>query len=236
MLLRSWIPSSVKLQVRIWRRNVRDLQRGIFFQIKHAHRPAPFAHTLSLSQKILSTETLEAKCHNLHLATQKMHLLVIESCDVFSFWKIVGKPDAQNGFQKSRNLIQGRLATDYGGGLCQLSGIIYHLALMADLEIIERHPHSIDLYHQAERYSPLGADATVVYGYKDLRIRNPFSFPIQFSFEMTESSLLARLHTPFSIPENSINFVVEYKNARLVAVTTTSNGNFLASSSYKIIL
>jgi len=63
------------------------------------------------------------------------------------------------------------LALDYGGGLCQLSGIIYHAVLEAGLEILERHPHSLDIYTATTRYTPLGSDAAVVYGHKDLRFK-----------------------------------------------------------------
>jgi vancomycin resistance protein VanW len=33
-----------------------------------------------------------------------------------------------------------------GGGLCQLSGIVYEAGLRAGLDPAERHPHSRDLY------------------------------------------------------------------------------------------
>jgi vancomycin resistance protein VanW len=75
--------------------------------------------------------------------------------------------------------------------LCQLSSIIYHTALRTGLDILERHPHSCDLYwgHDEQRYTPLGSDATVAYGYKDLRVRNPFSHPITLWVEIRTDGL-----------------------------------------------
>ena len=55
-----------------------------------------------------------------------------------------------------------------------MSGLIYYVSLMAGLEVLERHPHSRDIYDDQTRYAPLGADATVAYGFKDLRVLNLF--------------------------------------------------------------
>ncbi len=45
--------------------------------------------------------------------------------------------------------------------------------MKADLEIVERHPHSVP-----SDYAPIGLDATIVYGSRDLRIKNNTDFPI----------------------------------------------------------
>ena len=84
---------------------------------------------------------------------------------------------------------------DYGGGLCQLAGIVYHLALIAGLTVRERHNHSVDIYAEDERFAPLGSDATVVYGYKDLRIQNNYDFPIRFGFTLDDRSLSCSLES-----------------------------------------
>jgi hypothetical protein len=61
------------------------------------------------------------------------------------------------------------------------------------LKIVERHQHSVDIYTEENRYTPLGTDATVVFGYKDLRIRNPYHFPIQFWFSVEENHFIGEL-------------------------------------------
>ena len=83
-------------------------------------------------------------------------------------------------FLPGRSLLAGQVGPDYRGGLCQLSGRIYYASLMAGLEIPERHPHSRDIYDDQTRYAPLGADATVAYAFKDLRVLNNLPFPVCF--------------------------------------------------------
>lgn len=89
---------------------------------------------------------------------------------------------------------------DVGGGVCQVSGLIYHVSLLAGLVIEERHNHSIDLYTDETRFSPLGLDATVVFGYKDLRIQNKYSFPIKFEFLIADHTIEIKLISSEEIP------------------------------------
>ena len=122
---------------------------------------AAFPARVRLEQPILATDYVEAKVHNINLALKRVNDLPIPPGAIFSFWRVMGRPTAARGFMPGRSLLAGRLRPDYGGGLCQLSGLIYYASLMAGLEVLERHPHSRDIYHDDTRYAPLGADATV---------------------------------------------------------------------------
>ena len=150
-----------------------------------AERAASFPARLSLEQPILPTDYVEAKIHNITLALKRMNNLPVAPGAIFSFWHVVGRPTSARGFVPGRSLLAGQLRPDFGGGLCQLSGLIYY----AGLEILERHPHSRDIYDNHTRYAPLGADATVAYGFKDLRVLNSFPFPVCFRAKVTPVQL-----------------------------------------------
>jgi vancomycin resistance protein VanW len=47
---------------------------------------------------------------------------------------------------------------------------LYNAALLANLPIVERYNHSI--YGEATEYVPLGQDAAIFYGFKNLRFKN----------------------------------------------------------------
>ena len=53
------------------------------------------------------------------------------------------------------------------GGMCQVSSTLYNVALLANLEITERHPHS-----RRVSYVPLDKDATIFYPDLDLKFIN----------------------------------------------------------------
>lgn len=166
-----------------------------------------FPSRLNLEQPILPSEYVEAKIHNLKLAIARVENVTVPSGWIFSFWHMVGRPTQARGFQPGRSLLGGRIQPDYGGGLCQLSGILYHLSLRAGLTILERHPHSRDIYSEAERYAPLGSDATVAYGFKDLRVLNNLSAAICFRVSIRPEELSARLCSLEPIQTRIVEFV-----------------------------
>ncbi len=95
---------------------------------------------------------------------------------------------------------------DYGGGLCQLSGLLYYVSIVAGFEIIERHAHSRDIYDDNTRYAPLGSDATVAYGFKDLRVLNTTSSPICFRVWVSQEMVRCDLCSPGTIESSTIEF------------------------------
>jgi vancomycin resistance protein VanW len=176
----------------------------------------------------------ENKIHNLKLAAEKIERLLIEKDEIFSFWKAVGFPDKKNGYSKGRNLVEGQLAVEYGGGLCQLSGMIYILSLRAGFSIIERHAHSLDIYTEQERFTPLGADATVAYAYKDLRVMNPGPFAVKFRFDICGNEIKAYLCGPQKICEQVIRFETKIEDS-YKEVFTYREGSLLNTSTYGIL-
>ena len=66
-----------------------------------------------------------------------------------------------------------KLADEPGGGNCQSSSTLYAAVIRADLEIVERLPHSFP-----STYIEVGQDATVNYPYADFKFRNNKDTPI----------------------------------------------------------
>lgn len=187
---------------------------------------------LSLTQPLRPTATFQNKLDNIRLACERIGPVVVLPGQIFSFWHIVGPPVRGRGFKVSRNIVGGRLSEAVGGGLCQVSGILYHMALLAGLEIGERHPHSVDIYREEERHTPLGADATVVYGYKDLRFSNNRPHPLRFRFEINENRLVCHLLANKPVDACAIEFERESLDG-LEQVTTRRNGTPVAVSRYR---
>lgn len=127
----------------------------------------------------------ENKIHNIELAISRFDPPVLQPGQVFSFWDIALAPTAENGYREGAMFINRQVRTSLGGGLCQLSGLIYNLALLSGCEIVERYNHSIDAYGE-ERYIPLGRDSTVAYGRKNLRFRNPYGFAIKLELHVDD--------------------------------------------------
>lgn len=119
---------------------------------------------------------IAGKIENLRLAVKKINGIVIPANQVFSFWKQIGKANRFNGFVVGRELREGCIIPNVGGGLCQLSNALYDAALQANFQIVERHAHTQVIKGSlAEK----GRDATVFWNYVDLRFKAPFDFRIE---------------------------------------------------------
>lgn len=164
---------------------------------------------IKIIQAVKKTSYFENKKHNLATAIAQIENILIQPGEVFSFWYLVGEPNTKNGYREGRAIVNNQLKSDIGGGLCQLSGLIYYLILKAGLSPLERHPHSQDIYTEDSRFAPLGSDATVVYGYKDLRFQNTLSVPICFRFDLLDTEIIGFLCSSATLEEFKIEFRIE---------------------------
>ncbi len=152
-----------------------------------------FVCAVDISQPIRQTAHFEGKLHNINLAVGRLNHLCLRSNQAVSFWQCVGVPTALNGFQLGRGIVSNRLSSDIGGGLCQIASLLYELGLRSGINVLERHPHSRDIYTDANRFTPLGLDATVVWGFKDVRLANICAHRVVFDFSVDGSVLRGRL-------------------------------------------
>jgi vancomycin resistance protein VanW len=137
----------------------------------------------------------ETKIVNLKLGSAAVDGLVIEPGHVFSFWQRVGEPSAERGFVEGLVLRGGTVGSGIGGGLCQLSNLLYWMALHSPLEVVERHHHGFDPFPDVGRVLPFGSGATVFYNYGDLRLRNPTDQPFQIRVGLTDRHLRGLIAT-----------------------------------------
>lgn len=112
------------------------------------------------------------KITNLSLAARQLDGLVVQPGETFSFWRRVGKPTRGKGYLEGMVLSNGEICAGIGGGLCQLSNLIYWMTLHTPLTVTERWRHNYDVFPDKGRTQPFASGATVVYNYVDLQITN----------------------------------------------------------------
>jgi vancomycin resistance protein YoaR len=113
------------------------------------------------------------RAQNIDTGAARLDGAVLLPNDVFSFNDTVGPRTVENGFSKGWEIFKGEMVEGIGGGTCQVASTLHAAAFLAGLDVIERLPHS-----RPSAYITMGLDATVVYPVVDLKIRNPFTFPI----------------------------------------------------------
>ncbi len=110
---------------------------------------------------------------NVELATKNLNGLVIRPGAVVSFNDRVGPRTTEAGFKQAPEIVGDELTIGIGGGTCQVSSTLHGAALYGGMDVVSRKSHS-----RPSSYTKLGLDATVAYPRVDLKLRNPFRFPI----------------------------------------------------------
>ncbi len=168
------------------------------------------------------------KITNIQIAIKKLDGLIIHPWEVFSFWENVGKPTYQKGYLDGILISKWEVKVWVGGGLCQLSNLLYRMFLHTQVEILERHRHSFDIFPDSGRVLPFGSGATVFYNYVDLKIKNTLKYPIQIKLRTTEQHLKGQLRSDFPKTEKihiteDFHTFIHYKDKRRRYNTISKN-------------
>lgn len=129
------------------------------------------------------------KIVNLKIATKRINGIILHPGEVFSYWKLIGKPTKRKGYLDGMILNNGSVNVGTGGGLCQLSNLIFWMTIHTPLTVIERHRHGYDVFPDSNRTQPFGSGATCFYPYGDLMIRNDTQVDYQLLVSVGEEYL-----------------------------------------------
>lgn len=130
------------------------------------------------------------KIQNLKMAIKNLNGLVIYPGQTFSYWRQIGKPTKRKGYLEGMVLHDGQVISGVGGGICQLSNLIYWMTLHTPLEVVERWRHSYDVFPDSRRTQPFGSGATCGYPNIDLQIKNPTKHSYQLHLEVGKTYLM----------------------------------------------
>ena len=129
------------------------------------------------------------RLQNIHRAADLMDRTLVLPGKVFSLNRTVGERTEARGFAAGFIINNGKLEVDFGGGVSQLTTTVFNAAYFAGLEIVEHHPHSFYI----SRY-PEGREATVAWGFKDLRFRNDSPHGVFVTTSYTDSSVTVNVY------------------------------------------
>ncbi len=140
------------------------------------------------------------KVTNLKMAVQKLNGLVIAPGKTFSFWYNVGKPAYRYGYVDGMLLANGKVVEGIGGGLCQLSNLIYWLFLHTPITVSERNRHALDVFPDSGRVLPFGSGATIMYNTIDLQAQNTTDTDMQMKLWLTDKHLKGQVLASKQVP------------------------------------
>lgn len=130
------------------------------------------------------------KIINLRIAAKKLDGLILHPGEIFSYWKLIGKPTRRKGYVDGMVLRAGTFQAGVGGGLCQMSNLIYFMTVHTPLTVVERHRHGYDVFPDSNRTQPFGSGATCYYPHGDLMIMNQTENDYQLCVTVGETDLI----------------------------------------------
>lgn len=117
--------------------------------------------------------TNEGRSTNISLATEHINGTVLYPGEEFSSVQTIGPTTEEFGFMPGASFAGDRIVETYGGGVCQVTSTLYHAVLEAELEVTERHNHTMPIH-----YAEPGMDATMSEDALDFRFINSTESPI----------------------------------------------------------
>ncbi|MBU5477844.1 VanW family protein [Eubacterium sp. MSJ-13] len=113
------------------------------------------------------------RCNNVQTAAGRINGTILYPGQTFSTVKVIKDRTEANGYKAAPEYSGGRVVAGVGGGVCQVSTTLYNAVINAELEVVERSPHSMVVH-----YVNVSRDAAISGNYKDLKFKNNTKSPI----------------------------------------------------------
>ncbi len=133
----------------------------------------------------LYTSTGTASWTNIKLAATKLNGLTLTPGKVFSWAEVMGPCGKDQGYVLAGAYSNGKPSTAYGGGICFVSTCLMQAARAANLQILEKHDHSLPV-----KYASRGNEASVSYGSWDLKFENTTNETLVFTTSVSSNGAL----------------------------------------------
>ncbi|MCQ6563863.1 glycopeptide resistance accessory protein VanW [Paenibacillus mendelii] len=132
----------------------------------------------------------ENKVFNLKLAAKTLNGLLIRPGETFSFWRLVRHADKHISYKDGLTVVNGKLTTMSGGGMCQMSNLLFWMFLHTPLMVTERSGHNVKEFPEPNSDEIKGVDATISEGWIDLKARNDTDCTYQISVAFDDENII----------------------------------------------
>lgn len=130
------------------------------------------------------------RANNIMIATRSINKTALMPGEVFSFNGVVGERTEDKGYEAAPVIIDNKLESGLGGGICQVSTTLYNAVRNSGLLSLERTHHTLPVHYVSE-----GMDATVDYGNIDYKFKNTSSYPVYIEAYTSNGNVTFNLYS-----------------------------------------
>ncbi|MDE6616580.1 MAG: VanW family protein [Lachnospiraceae bacterium] len=189
-----------------------------------------------ISEFSTSFISTSSRGHNIQVGASRINGTFLLPGEQVSFDKVIHDGSDGQSFQAAGSYLNGKVVQTEGGGICQVSTTAYNALLLAGIIPARRLPHSMTVH-----YVPLGLDAAISEGVKDLGVENKYDVPIIIKAFTEGNTLTFQIvsykgvlgdytYKPRSVPLSSLKaeaYLDIYKNGKL------KESKFLHTDTYR---
>lgn len=166
-----------------------------------------------------------SRCKNVENGCRLVNGTILYPGDEFSTYDTIKPFTEANGYYPAGSYLNGRVVESLGGGICQVSTTLYNTVLLSELEVTERHNHSMIV-----SYVKPSMDAAIAESAgKDFRFVNNYENPIYIE-GITEGKQIT--FTIYGVEQRAPERIVRYESETLsttqpdheIITPTTSQG------------
>lgn len=157
-----------------------------------------------------------ARSANVTNGTRLVNGITLYPGDTFSMYDNIKPFSEANGYYMAGSYLNGMVVDSLGGGICQVSTTLYNAVLKAELEVTERHNHSMIV-----SYVQPSADAAIAESSgKDFKFVNNKQYPIYIEgYTTPEKEVVFNI---YGVEDRPANRVVTYENEVLETIQPTT--------------
>lgn len=145
------------------------------------------------------------RASNLTNGAKKINGTVVYPGETFSAYKVLSPFTTSNGWSAAGAYNNGKVVDSIGGGVCQVSTTLYNALLKAEMEIVERAPHSMTV-----SYVEPAMDAAIAGTWKDLKFKNNTDVPVYIESYTSGRTITFKIYGEETRPSNrTVKYVSE---------------------------
>lgn len=170
---------------------------------EHAREELEVIHDL-LGQKTTSYNRGQVgRTKSLELSTSRINGTIVWPGETISASTLMGPRTVAGGYGTGQGYFGTEIEETVGAGICQTASTLYNAALAAELDVVERHPHTMIVH-----YVDYAMDSTIYAGSdykhpnKDLKLKNPYDYPIYIWSNAYGGRCTFRIYGKETRPEN----------------------------------
>jgi vancomycin resistance protein YoaR len=113
------------------------------------------------------------RSHNIRVALNVLNGKIVKAGETFSLNEALGERTHEHGYLTANVIAEGKLTAGIGGGVSQVTGVLFNAVLLSGLTVVEYRSHSHPV-----AYLPVGRDATLAWNHIDLKFKNNTQVPV----------------------------------------------------------